>query len=78
MTNYLYAVPLLGVFALVYTWLRAGWVAKQDAGDERMTTISGYIADGAIAFLTAEYKVLALFGLIAGAFLFYLGTTSSN
>ena len=78
MTNYLYAVPLLGVFALVYTWLRAGWVAKQDAGDERMTTISGYIADGAIAFLKAEYKVLALFGLIAGAFLFYLGTTSSN
>ena len=78
MTNYLYAVPLLGVFALLYTWLRAGWVAKQDAGDERMRTISGYIADGAIAFLKAEYKVLALFGLIAGAFLFYLGTTSSN
>ncbi|WP_216689918.1 sodium-translocating pyrophosphatase [Hymenobacter siberiensis] len=78
MTPFLYAVPLLGVFALLYTWLRAGWVTKQDAGDARMTTIAGYIADGAIAFLKAEYKVLALFGLIAGAFLFYLGSTSGN
>ena len=78
MTPYLYAVPALGIFALLYTWLRAGWVTKQDAGDARMTTIAGYIADGAIAFLKAEYKVLALFGLIAGAFLFYLGSTSGN
>ncbi|TPG72245.1 sodium-translocating pyrophosphatase [Hymenobacter nivis] len=78
MTPYLYAVPALGVFALIYTWVRAGWVARQDAGNERMTTIAGYIADGAIAFLTAEYKVLGLFGLIAGAFLFYLGSTSGN
>jgi K(+)-stimulated pyrophosphate-energized sodium pump len=78
MTPYLYAVPLLGVLALLYTWIRAGWVSRQDAGDARMTTIAGYIADGAIAFLKAEYKVLALFGLIAGAFLFYLGSTSGN
>ena len=78
MTPYLYAVPALGIFALLYTWQRAGWVTRQDAGDERMTTIAGYIADGAIAFLKAEYKVLALFGLIAGAFLFYLGSTSGN
>ena len=78
MTPYLYAVPALGIFALFYTWLRAGWVTKQDAGDARMTTIAGYIADGAVAFLKAEYKVLALFGLLAGVFLFYLGSTSSN
>ena len=78
MTPYLYAVPVLGIFALFYTWLRAGWVTRQDAGDERMTTIAGYIADGAVAFLKAEYKVLALFGVIAGAFLFYLGSTSGN
>ncbi|MGI4885350.1 MAG: sodium-translocating pyrophosphatase [Janthinobacterium lividum] len=78
MSPYLYAVPALGVFALFYTWVRAGWVARQDAGNARMTTIAGYIADGAIAFLRAEYKVLGLFGLIAGAFLFYLGSTSGN
>ncbi|MBJ6141860.1 sodium-translocating pyrophosphatase [Hymenobacter sp. BT559] len=74
----LYAVPLLGLLALVYTWLRAGWVARQDAGDARMKTIAGYIADGAIAFLKAEYKVLALFALIASAFLGYLGFTGEK
>src|SRR6476659_5409824 len=78
MTYYLYAVPIMGVLALFYTAIRANWVSRQDAGDARMTTIAGYIADGAIAFLKAEYKVLALFGLIAGAFLFYLGSTSGN
>jgi len=68
-----YAVPALGLLALLYTWLRAGWVARQDAGDAKMQTIAGHIADGAIAFLRAEYKVLALFALIASVFLGYLG-----
>ncbi|MDJ0364539.1 sodium-translocating pyrophosphatase [Hymenobacter sp. H14-R3] len=74
----LYAVPALGLLALLYTWLRAGWVARQDAGDEKMRTIAGYIADGAIAFLKAEYKVLALFALIASVFLGYLGFTGER
>ncbi|QKG51644.1 sodium-translocating pyrophosphatase [Hymenobacter sp. BRD67] len=74
----LYLVPALGILALLYTWLRSGWVARQDAGDEKMTTIAGYIADGAIAFLKAEYKVLALFALIASVFLGYLGFTGER
>lgn len=74
----LYAVPALGLLALLYTWLRAGWVARQDAGDARMQTIAGYIADGAIAFLRAEYRVLALFALIASVFLGYLGFTGEK
>ncbi|WP_246008843.1 sodium-translocating pyrophosphatase [Hymenobacter metallilatus] len=78
MMDFLYVVPALGVLALLFTWLRAGWVSRQDAGDERMRTIAGYIADGAIAFLRAEYKVLALFGLVASAFLFYLGSTGEK
>ncbi|RZK61558.1 MAG: sodium-translocating pyrophosphatase, partial [Hymenobacter sp.] len=78
MTPVLYAVPALGLLALLYTWVRAGWVARQDAGDERMRTIAGYIADGAIAFLKAEYKVLALFALIASVFLGYLGFTGER
>jgi K(+)-stimulated pyrophosphate-energized sodium pump len=78
MTPYLYAAPALGVLALGYTWLRAGWVARQDAGDEKMRTIAGYIADGAIAFLKAEYRVLALFALIACVFLGYLGFTGEK
>ena len=68
----LYIAPALGVLALLYTALRAGWVSRQDAGDDRMRTIAGHIADGAIAFLKAEYRVLALFALIACAFLGFL------
>ncbi|TVT38278.1 sodium-translocating pyrophosphatase [Hymenobacter setariae] len=78
MPTILYAVPALGLLALLYTWLRAGWVARQDAGDAHMQTIAGYIADGAIAFLKAEYKVLALFALIASVFLGYLGFTGEK
>jgi K(+)-stimulated pyrophosphate-energized sodium pump len=73
-----YAVPLLGLLAMLYTWLRAGWVTRQEAGDEKMRTIAGYIADGAITFFKAEYKVLALFALIASVFLGYLGLTGEK
>ena len=75
---FLYLVPGLGILALLYTWFRSGWVSRQDAGDARMRTIAGYIADGAIAFLKAEYRVLAIFGLIASAFLYYLGVTGEK
>ena len=78
MMSVLYAVPALGVLALLYTWVRSGWVSRQDAGDDRMRTIAGYIADGAIAFLKAEYRVMVIFGLIASAFLFYLGSTGEK
>ncbi|TGE07961.1 sodium-translocating pyrophosphatase [Hymenobacter fodinae] len=78
MMNILYVVPALGVLALLYTWMRSGWVTRQDAGDDRMRTIAGYIADGALAFLKAEYRVLTIFGLIASAFLFYLGSTGEK
>jgi K(+)-stimulated pyrophosphate-energized sodium pump len=78
MMNILYVAPGLGVLALLYTWFRSGWVTRQDAGNERMRTIAGYIADGAIAFLRAEYKVLALFSLIACGFLGYLGFTGEK
>ena len=75
---FLYLVPGLGILALLYTWFRSGWVSRQDAGDARMRTIAGYIADGAIAFLKAEYRVMAIFGLIASAFLYYLGVTGEK
>ncbi|MBF9252059.1 sodium-translocating pyrophosphatase [Pontibacter sp. 172403-2] len=74
----LYAIPALGVAALIYTWIRSLWVAKQPAGNERMSTIARYIAEGAMAFLKAEYKVLAIFAVIASLFLFYLGYTGEK
>ncbi len=57
-------VPLFGIAALLYTWNRAGWVRKQPDGNERMQTIAKHIADGAKAFLKAEYKVLAIFVIV--------------
>ena len=74
----LYAIPALGLAALLYTWIRSAWVAKQPAGNERMSSIARHIADGAMAFLKAEYKVLAYFAVIASVFLAYLGLTGEK
>ncbi len=64
-------IPLFGVLALAYTFWRSAWVAKQDPGTEKMQQIGGFIADGAMAFLRAEYKVLAIFvACIAGLLVF--------
>ncbi len=78
MPSIVYLAPALGLLALLYTAIRSAWVARQDAGNERMTTIAGHIADGALAFLKAEYRVLVLFALIASAFLFYLGANDER
>lgn len=54
-------VPLAGVVALAFTYLKSAWVSRQDAGNEKMERIAKNISDGAMAFLKAEYKVLAIF-----------------
>ena len=60
--NYL---PVLGLIGLVVMIAKAVWVNKQDAGDANMKELAGYIADGASAFLRAEWKVLGIFAAIA-------------
>src|ERR1700744_6552725 len=55
--------------------IKAAGVTKQDAGDGEMVTLAGYIADGAMAFLKAEWKVLSYFVIVAGLLLAYSGTT---
>ena len=59
--NLLYLVPVCGALALLFAWLRALWVNKQDHGDEKLATIAGHIREGAMAFLGREYRVLAIF-----------------
>lgn len=66
MTNVLYLIPLVGVLALVVMMWKSAWVSKQDAGNDRMKEIAGYVAEGAMAFLKAEYRILAIFMVIAG------------
>ena len=57
----MYAILAMGVVGLLYTIWRSMWISKQDVGTDKMAKISKYIADGAIAFLRAEYKVLIVF-----------------
>src|SRR6478735_9205057 len=61
MQNLVYVLPLFGVMGLLYVVWKSAWVAKQDAGTHKMKKIAGHIAEGAMAFLKAEYKVLAIF-----------------
>ncbi len=57
-----YYLPIIvAAAALLYAFLKATWVAKQDPGNERMVMIGGWIAQGAMAFLRREYKVLSVF-----------------
>ena len=68
-----YLVPLMGIIGLLYTAWRFNWVSNQPAGDDNMKKLSGYIADGAIAFLKAEWKILAYFAIPTAVILGYLG-----
>jgi K(+)-stimulated pyrophosphate-energized sodium pump len=72
--NLIYLIPAMGVFGIVIMAIKSAWVTKQDAGDENMQRLSGYIADGAMAFLKAEWKVLGYFSVIAAIILAYSGT----
>ena len=69
MENLIYAVPVMGIIGLLYTLIKFQWVGKQDAGTPRMKEISTYIAEGAMAFLKAEWKVLGYFVVIVGILL---------
>ncbi|AXE18059.1 sodium-translocating pyrophosphatase [Runella rosea] len=74
MNNIVYLVPAFGVLGLLYTAWRFSWVSNQPAGDANMQKLSGYIADGAIAFLKAEWKILAYFAIPTAVLLFWLGS----
>jgi K(+)-stimulated pyrophosphate-energized sodium pump len=72
--NLIYAIPLFGIIGIIVMLYKSAWVIKQDAGDENMRTLAGYIADGAMAFLRAEWKVLGYFAVIAAIILAFSGT----
>ncbi len=62
----LYVVPLAGVIALIFAYMKAQWVRDQDAGTDEMQEIARRIQEGAMAFLAAEYKALSVFvGVVA-------------
>jgi K(+)-stimulated pyrophosphate-energized sodium pump len=61
MQNLIYYLPLFGVVGLLFVLWKSNWVSNQDAGTDRMKDIASHIAEGAMAFLKAEYKVLTVF-----------------
>ena len=78
MENLIYLVPVMGVIGLIYTWIKFIWVGKQDPGNDRMQEISRYIAEGAMAFLRAEWKILGYFVVLVGMLLAVMASTNPH
>lgn len=76
--NLFILVPIFGILALIYTFVQSAWVSKQNAGNDRMKEISGHIADGAMAFLKAEYKIMLYFVVIVSILLGVMGASNAN
>ncbi|RMD72045.1 MAG: sodium-translocating pyrophosphatase [Bacteroidetes bacterium] len=74
----IYLMPLFGLLGLAYTFWKSSWVSKQDVGTERMATIAKNIAEGAMAFLRAEYRVLSIFVLAVAVLLFISGRSEET
>lgn len=70
----LYLVPALALLGLVVMAIQSAWVRKQNAGEARMAQISKHIQEGALAFLKAEYRILGIFVVIAGALLGFVSS----
>jgi len=78
MDKLIYVVPVLGAVGLLYTFMKYSWVSKQDPGNPRMQEISTHIAEGAMAFLKAEWKILSYFVIIAALLLAVMGFSNPN
>lgn len=70
----MYLVPALGLLGIIIMLAKSAWVTKQAEGDAKMTELAGYIAEGAMSFLKAEWKVMSYFVVIAALLLAYSGT----
>jgi len=74
----LYLIPAFGVIGLLVMAIKSAWVSKQEAGDENMVKLAGYIAEGAMSFLKAEWKILGYFAVITALLLGWSGTLVEN
>lgn len=78
MDKLIYLVPVMGAIGLLYTFIKFNWVSRQDAGSPKMKEISDHIAEGAMAFLKAEWKILGYFVVIVALLLGVMSTTNEN
>ena len=72
--NIIFIPIVLAILGLLFMLVKMSWVKKQPAGSERMQSISKSIKEGALAFLSAEYRLLAVFAVIAAILLFIIST----
>ena len=70
----LYIIPVFGVIGLLVMAIKSAWVTKQEKGDENMVELATYIAEGAMSFLKAEWRVLAIFAGFTAVILGWSGT----
>ncbi|MDO6742968.1 sodium-translocating pyrophosphatase [Tenacibaculum soleae] len=68
--NIMYLPIILAILGLIFMYVKMIWVKKQDAGNDKMKSISKSIKQGALAFLAAEYRLLLIFVIIASLALF--------
>ncbi len=76
--NVLYLIPFFGLIGILFMLAKSAWVKRQPEGDANMRELSGYIADGAMAFLKAEWRVLSYFAIVAAILLAWSGTLSPS
>ena len=67
-----------GMLAMLYSFWKTGWINKQDQGTEKMERIGSNIADGAMSFLKAEYRVLAVFIVVVAVLLGFANVGNSE
>ena len=67
-----------GLLAMLYSFWKTSWINKQDQGTEKMERIGSNIADGAMSFLKAEYRVLAVFIVVVAALLGFANVGNSE
>ncbi len=71
-------LPAFGVLALLFVFVKSAWVGKQDQGDDKMKKIAKNIADGAMSFLKAEYKILSIFVVAVAILLYFKGNAEEG
>ncbi|MFC1549787.1 sodium-translocating pyrophosphatase [Candidatus Neomarinimicrobiota bacterium] len=76
--NIYYLVPVAGILALIYSYWKSSWIMRQSPGNERMQEIGTAVREGAMAFLSREYKILAIFVLAVGIGLFAARLSSNT
>ncbi len=71
-------LPAFGGLALLFVFIKNSWVSKQEVGNEKMARIAKNIADGAMSFLKAEYKILFIFVIAVAILLFFKGQAEAG